>query len=740
MKFRFLCCVVVLLGAWPSASWAQARGGGDTTVDERDIGRRRGNSPATEAKSDPLPPAPPLLPSATSGIPRGYAVVVGVSKYPGLPEDKQLRFAEKDAEAMYRALISSEAGAFAPENVHLLLGEKAKLADIRREIEEWLPSVAGPSDRVVVYFAGHGYVENGVGYFAPYDVALDRLPATGYPMKTLARVMASNVRARWKVLLADACHSAKVNPETTNENLERQLATLSADFLTLTAASKDESSYDDSALSTGYGFFTYFLERAFHGDADSNPCDGRITAGEVVTFVRSRVQEHARTRPRPVVQTPAAFGGYDAEMLLGVNPRCRSVQQDFGTAIVEVDRDDVQLFVDGRLIGDFPRSRTLTVPGLPVGPHEFKGVAPGYEPDIKTVLIAPGQNLVVTLRIRYQRTYKKSALDLGAQGERLLNTIRSGSNPINILPIARKQSEGDLRRARDFFTRALAEDPSYSVAAYHLGEIHQLLGEPEEAMAALRRAIAIDNAYVEARTNLSAVLLERGDTEEAIRQLNETVRLDPSNDDVLAMMSRAYFDRGTWSSAIEHADRALAIRETNDMAHLWRADSLRQLAAIEKEPARRDQLYAQAREGYRRFLELTDFESSKASLLAFHFLGHGIGGRKHASREESYNGLRMAGFSGLCVAENRIGIRTRAVEYCRRALGYDRTNPITYFLLGNVYRDLFNDDPQCEYLHEAARQYQMTVSLNPDLAESKNARNYLEQFGAVFPQLKCART
>lgn len=736
---RVLCCVVIVLSAWPSAVWGQARGATDQTVDERDIARRaRGRGAGTAPNGDPLPPAPPLSPSATSGIPRGYAVVIGVSTYPRLPKDKQLRFAEKDAEAVYRALISSEAGAFAPENVHLLLGEKAKLADIRREIEQWLPSVAGPSDRVVVYFAGHGYVEDAVGYFAPYDVDPDRLPTTGYAMKTLGRVMATNVRARWKVLLADACHSAKVNPETTNEKLDRQLATLSTNFLTLTAASRDESSHDDSALSTGYGFFTYFLERALHGDADSNPCDGRITAGEVVTFVGSRVREYARTRPKPVVQTPAAFGGYDPEMLLGVNPRCRSVQDDYGTATVEVNLDDVQLFIDGRLIGSVSKSKPLRVPGLPVGPHEFKGVAPGYEPDIKTVLIAPGQNLVVTLRIRYQRSYKRSAIDLGEQGDRLLNTIRSASNPINILPIARRQSEGDLRRAQALYTRALADDPKYAVAAYRLGEVHQLLGQQDEALAALRKAIDIDAVYVEAQTQLAAILIERGDTEEAIRQLNQALRLESKNDDVLTMLSRAYIDRGVWSSAVEYAERALAINDTYDLAHLWRAEAKRQLAVLEKTPATRDRLFGQARASYLRFLDLTNFESSKGSLLAFHFLGHGIGSRRHANREESYIGLRMAGFSGLCIAENRAGVRARALDYCKRALDYDRRNPITYFLLGNVYRDMYHDDSRCEHLRDASRNYQTMVSINPDLVESKNARNYLEQITGILPKTACA--
>jgi hypothetical protein len=52
--------------------------------------------------------APPTAPSTTQPaaglkpvvIPRSYAAIVGVSRYPRLPEDKQLQFAERDAQSI----------------------------------------------------------------------------------------------------------------------------------------------------------------------------------------------------------------------------------------------------------------------------------------------------------------------------------------------------------------------------------------------------------------------------------------------------------------------------------------------------------------------------------------------------------------------------------------------------------------------------------------------------------------
>src|SRR4051812_33691229 len=56
-------------------------------------------------------------PSAdTLKIPRGYALVIGVSKYQRLADAQQLLFAERDAESIYSVLISPEGGNFRAEN------------------------------------------------------------------------------------------------------------------------------------------------------------------------------------------------------------------------------------------------------------------------------------------------------------------------------------------------------------------------------------------------------------------------------------------------------------------------------------------------------------------------------------------------------------------------------------------------------------------------------------------------
>jgi hypothetical protein len=87
-------------------------------------------------------------------VPRSYAVIVGISRFPNLPRNQQLQFAERDVQSIYTILISPEGGNVKAENAHVLTGEKATLAALRREIDEWLPGVAREDDRILIYFAG----------------------------------------------------------------------------------------------------------------------------------------------------------------------------------------------------------------------------------------------------------------------------------------------------------------------------------------------------------------------------------------------------------------------------------------------------------------------------------------------------------------------------------------------------------------------------------------------------------
>src|ERR1019366_2119288 len=188
-------------------------------------------------------------------IPRGYALVVGIAKYKNLPAKAQLDFAERDAESVYSVLINPEGGNFRAENVHRLIGAKATLANLKQELEVWLPSVAKESDRVVIYFAGHGFISGGRGYLAPYDLDPNNIPGTGYPMDTLGQVAGSRIKAKWKGLLTDACHSGAITPDAEAQALNQSLLDMSRSMFSLTASRDRERSFESKDWGSGHGIF-----------------------------------------------------------------------------------------------------------------------------------------------------------------------------------------------------------------------------------------------------------------------------------------------------------------------------------------------------------------------------------------------------------------------------------------------------------------------------------------------------
>jgi tetratricopeptide (TPR) repeat protein len=663
-------------------------------------------------------------------------LVIGVGKYEKLDPEDFLKFSESDAEAVYRILISQRGGGFPSENVHELIGPQATLGNIRHELEQWLPSVAKEPDRVIVYFAGHGFVQGGRGYIAPWDVDPSSPATTAYPMNTLGNVLAQNVKARWKVLLTDACHSGKITSETTNEAIDEQFKGLPGGFLNLTATREREKSYEDPNLSTGFGVFSYFIVQGLQGNADNGPCDGVITADELIEYVRTEVRGY--TRARGAYQTPTEHNDFDNNMILGVNPTCANAAPQpslvLGSVVIEANMDDVQIYLDDKLVGTVAKNKPLPVPGLATGIHTVKAVKNGYEPDTRQVMVVPGESRSVTLRIQYRRQYKKTAIDDVERGEKLIFKTTSTFNLITAYKPAR-QTESDLKQARDLFTHALNEDGNYAKAAYDLALVCQLLSDEPAMLSAFRRALQIEPSYVEARVQYAGSLIEQGDPDEAISQLAEALRIDSKNDTAQSHLSRAYLDKGVWDRAIESGDQAIALNPHNDQAFLWKADALRRLAAA-RDLSSRPALYAEAVENYENYLGLTNFSSSTSGKLAYYLLGLGLGSRGHADRQVVYDYQRNVAFMGLCECEDKLGTFQRAIDYCQRAIKYDPNEPYARFLLGNVYRDHFNVTKSKDDLILARNNYAKMVEINPDLEWSRNAKNYLEQIDRLLPRLK----
>ncbi len=679
---------------------------------------------------------PPHAPKPVPSVPRGYAVVIGVAKYEKLAPEDDLSFPESDADAIRQVLISKHGGAFPDANVKLLVGRDATLQNIRAALEEWLPSQVREQDRALVYFAGHGFVKGGRGYLAPWDVDPASPDTTGYPMDSVGKDL-ERLKAKWKVLLVDACHSGRIVGGSTDEAVNTQLAQLPSGFLNLTATGARESSYEDPRL--GFGVFSYFVKKGLEGNADTPPCDGVITAEELVDYVRREVSSYVKRYGQS--QTPTDHDrDYDNNMVLGVNPSCVDTAQPsaapLGSLTIEANMDGVEVFLDGTDLGPVTKDKPLRQPGLATGIHTVKGVKTGYEPVSKEVMVIPGQEQTVTLRIQYRREVKPTAMHLVDRGEALLFKKNSSFNPLAIyVHTSGQQNANDLAAARGLFVEALKEDPGYAQAAFDLALACQQLADSTCAQKNFQEALRIEPTLVEARMAYAGVLLDQGDADEAIRQLREVIRLDSGNAWAYSQLSLACLNSFDWPCVVQAADQSIALNAANYEPFLWKADALRRAAASENDPLLKSADYRNAADNYRSVLRMTNFETPVAAKVVF-FLGLPTGHRTHADRQVSYASHRQFALLGLCESEDKLANYLQARDYCSRAIAYDPKEPMSYFLLGNVYRDMFNSSPQRDYLVAARANYSKMIEINPDLDVSSHAENYVHQIDQLLPLMK----
>lgn len=639
-------------------------------------------------------------------VPRGYALVLAVGEYANLHPDDNLKYSESDAEAVYRVLISKEGGNMEPENVKKFIGKQATLANIKNAVENWLPSVANEQDRVIVYFAGHGVVDGGRGYLAPYDIDVKRVAETAYPMDQIGTVLANKVKAHWKVLLTDACHSGKVTAETSQEAIYESLTKLPRSFLTLTSSRERESSFEDPALGTGFGLYSYYLVQGWQGQADTDPADGIITADELIEYVRREVKSHARRKGHN--QTPTERGDYPNDMILGFSAKRRgelaavASKQPLvtGTLIVEANMEEVEVYLDDQLVGKVGPGKNLVLPGVSSGNHIVKGVRQGYDPSTREVIVVPGQSHTVTLRIQYARKVKDSARAVYDKG---------------LAIYSRRKSESDLRRAESFFQQALKEDGKYSEAALMLCLTQQILHETDKALGNCRKAIQIDPDYVEARVHYGALLVESGDTSEAIRQLSAATQRDSKHTQAYSHLAEAFYLANAFDKAEEAADKAIELSPRNSQAYLFRGDARRRLKRFEE-----------AIEDYRQYLALDDFTAPLYQKLPVWLIGHGLSYR-NAGQKRVYATQRSSALYGLCLSEAELERPYRASEYCRKALTIDKEDPYTLYLLGTVYMELFNRDNRRTYLVSARESIERSLSLNPNIEFASEANANLKE-------------
>lgn len=263
-----------------------------------------------------------------------YALLIAVDQ--NLEAAAALPAVAADARALREVLVHPLRCGYAPDNVRLLTGAASTRQAILAGLDwlaERLAAAADGNATAIVYFSGHGHVEDGEHFLIPYDFQRRRMRSSALAAADFAADVADLAPRRLLVLL-DCCHAGGMAvKDTLTATALRSAALPPTLFLpggkslaaplaegegrgVLSSCRPGQLSYlrADGRMS----IFTYHLIEALSGHA--RPAGGatEVLVSDLISHLQRCVPESARA-DHGAVQTPwpELRGNFPVALLLG---------------------------------------------------------------------------------------------------------------------------------------------------------------------------------------------------------------------------------------------------------------------------------------------------------------------------------------------------------------------------------------------------------------------------------------
>lgn len=248
-----------------------------------------------------------------------YLVCIGINSYHELPS---LRAAAEDA-----ILVNDAYSSLFPKTTAsvLILNEDATKQNVLATLER-VANQSEEGDQVVLFYSGHGFTKDGIGYLAPTDTDAANIEHTALSMLDVGKLF-SKMKAKQKLMLVDSCYAGAfglftrgLRPIETFENL-----LIGTGEVVITAGTELQAVVDNTEF--GHGLFTYYLVEGMRGEADTDG-DRLITVTDLFAYVRRRLVE--ATRESGFAQTPAMHARNLTDFVVTVTPDGRSEPTSHG--------------------------------------------------------------------------------------------------------------------------------------------------------------------------------------------------------------------------------------------------------------------------------------------------------------------------------------------------------------------------------------------------------------------------
>ncbi|MFA6540817.1 MAG: caspase family protein [Bacteroidota bacterium] len=233
-----------------------------------------------------------------------HAFIVGISNFNDPAWN--LNYAAEDAKLFYRMLNDPRMGALSRNNIKLLLDDEATRETILDELSARMKMTA-ENDVVFIYFATHGFAEDGEVYYMASNTNPNKLLLSGVRSQDIVDVVERDGKGRKVIMFFDACNSGgtgqklAVRGGLTNDEINafyEEIAKEKEFFVTISATDNGEYSKEGKEWGDGHGVFTYYLAMGIKGGANTD-FDQYVTLNELYTFVLKNVRQDTQGKQNP---------------------------------------------------------------------------------------------------------------------------------------------------------------------------------------------------------------------------------------------------------------------------------------------------------------------------------------------------------------------------------------------------------------------------------------------------------
>ncbi|RYY39761.1 MAG: hypothetical protein EOO08_08805 [Chitinophagaceae bacterium] len=211
-----------------------------------------------------------------------HLLLIGINEY---TQWTKLKGARRDVDSIEQLFTGGFN--FDPANVHKMIDGACTKEGIDSVFRALIASL-GPTDNLVVYFAGHGTLDKQVneGYWIPVDARM-RKPID-YLSNTEIKKYLEALRARHVLVIADACFSGGFFKTNRGESFEQKMEKMGSRWL---LCSGREEEVADVMPGTQHSPFAFYLMKFLRAAPDE------ITASQLFQLVKVAVSGNAQQTP-----------------------------------------------------------------------------------------------------------------------------------------------------------------------------------------------------------------------------------------------------------------------------------------------------------------------------------------------------------------------------------------------------------------------------------------------------------